>query len=330
MMRWIQYSFLVFLLGLVTSCKIERARPFKKQYIIVASDCLEVKDTILFHSLKTYKGVRIRILPMSTDSLRKRLAREGFNTEIDAIFLSSMHDMVQLEKDGVLQHVPVDKLPLNLPSKYYSKNNKWFGIGCDPYVIVTTNDTLHKVRSYSDLAENTKWCTNLTSNAEFYPFYSAIVHRINSKEKYNAHDWIKHFLENKVGDISDTDSTTNCSTLFTKYSTFRNSELITKSKFSTGQMIYPNQRTGGTYFSMPTFAIIKQARNYHNAIELLNYICIEAVNKRLNYSWYTFPVISNKESSITYQNTRFKKFSTSPVKLTAYYDRVNNIINLIE
>lgn len=330
MMRWVQFGLILSLFGVFSSCKIEKARPFKKQYLIIASDCLTKKDTILFQSLKVNKGIRIRILPMTADSLKKRLALEGLNTEIDAIFLSSMYDMVQLEKAGKLQHVPKENLPLSLPSKYHSHNYKWFGIGCDPYVFVTLDDTIQKIRTYSDLVEKTRWCTNLTSEEDFYPFYSAIVHRINSKEKYNAHDWIKHFLENKAGVLSDVDSTSMCSTLFTKHSTLRNSEIIADSKFSKGKLIYPNQRTGGTYFSMPSFAIIRQARNYSNATVFLDYICLETVNKRLNYTWNTFPVISSKESSFTYQNTRFKKFSTSPVGLTSYYDRVSNIINLID
>lgn len=329
MTRWVQFCLLFFLLGIFSSCKIEKARPFKKQFLNIASDCLEVKDTLLFKSLKSFAGIRVRILPMSADSLRKRLVLEGLNTEIDAVILSSMVDMVALEKSDRLQHIPTENLPENLPQKYLSKSKKWVGIGCDPYVIVTLNDTLHKIRSYSDLAERTKWCTDLNSDANFYPFYSAIVHRINYKEKYNAHDWIKHFVQNKVDEISETDSTLTCKTLFTNYSSYKTSEVILNSKFSDGKLIFPNQRTGGTYFSMPTFAIIKQARNYTNALSFLDYLLIETVNKRLNFVWKTFPIVSTKESTFIYQNTRFKKFNASPVKLTEYYDRVKNIINLI-
>lgn len=330
MLKRIHFVLFIILLVGISSCKVDKARPFKKQYLIIASDCLSIKDTILFRSFKTLNGIRIRILPMTADSLRKRLHSEKLNTEIDAVILASPYDMVHLEKSDFIQHLSEDKIPDNLPTKFISRSRKWIGLGCDPYVIVSVQDTLKKVKTYKNLAESTKWCTNLASNSEWYPFYSAIVNRINSTSKYNALDWIRNFNDNKLAVLQENDSTSACSILLTSYSKFRKSPTVLNSQFKKGKLIFPNQRTGGSYYSMPTFAVIKQARNFSNAVKFLDYLTIETVNKRLNFNWLIFPIISSKESSFSYQNTRFKKYSISPVRLTENYERINNILNTID
>lgn len=267
---------------------------------------------------------------MTADSLRKRLHSEKLNTEIDAVILASPYDMVHLEKSDFIQHLSEDKIPDNLPTKFISRSRKWIGLGCDPYVIVSVQDTLKKVKTYKNLAESTKWCTNLASNSEWYPFYSAIVNRINSTSKYNALDWIRNFNDNKLAVLQENDSTSACSILLTSYSKFRKSPTVLNSQFKKGKLIFPNQRTGGSYYSMPTFAVIKQARNFSNAVKFLDYLTIETVNKRLNFNWLIFPIISSKESSFSYQNSRFKKYTISPVRLTENYERINNILNTID
>ena len=330
MIKMVFVAFFMFLIAGFSSCKIEKARPFKKQYLIIASDCLEVKDTVLFKSFKSHSGIHVRILPMSADSLIRRLKLEKQNTEIDAVLLSSIYDMVRLEKMNHLQKFNNESVPKNLPKKVISKSFKYIGIGIDPYIIVSKGDSLNKVRSYSDLIEKTKWCTNLTSASDWYPFYATIASKIKPKNKYTPLDWIKNFTKNKQSEIQEIDSTTNCSLFFTKYSLYMKSEIFSNQLFKNGKLIFPNQRNGGSYYSMATYGVVNQARNYINALQFMDYIIIETVNKRLNFRFKMFPIINSKESVFRYQNNHFKEYAISPIRLTDYFDQVKNIMSILD
>jgi ABC-type Fe3+ transport system substrate-binding protein len=330
MIKMVQLAFFLVLITGFSSCKIEKARPFKKQYLIIASDFLEAKDTLLFKSFKTLSGIRVRILSMSADSLLRRMKVEKQNTEIDAIIFSSTYDMVRFEKMNHLQKISNESIPKNLSKKFVSKSNKWLGIGCDPYIIVTKEDTLNKVLLYSDLTEKTKWCTNLTSASDWYPFYATIAYKINPKDKYTPLNWIKNFKKNNQGELLEIDSATNCSLFFTKHSIYMQSELYSNQLFKKGKLIFPNQQKGGSYYSMATFAVVKQARNYMNALEFIDYLMIETVNKRLNFRLKMFPLVNSKESVFRYQNNRFKKYAVSPIRLTDYFNQVKIILSILE
>jgi len=175
---------LVFLLiVLFGACTIEKARPFKKQQILIASDCLRPSDTILFKSFKKHYKIRVRILYLPVDSLQSKLKTEGTATEIDAVILSSVYSMYTFEKSKLLQKVPREDIFNPILNKYHSKSGKWTGIGIDPYVFINLKDTLKRVHSYKDLLNDTKWCTTLKTDEEWYPFYSNIVHKIMPKAK---------------------------------------------------------------------------------------------------------------------------------------------------
>ena len=94
-------------------------------------------------------------------------------------------------------------------------------------------------------------------------------------------------------------------------------------------LIFPNQRKAGSYFNMPCFGIIKQARNYSNAKLFLNYLLLDNVNKRLNSRLKMFPIIVEKQSIYPFQNVRYKKSSVSPIQQTKQYPRVTSIMKNI-
>lgn len=326
MSKWLLFLAAWILIIGFSSCNLEKARPDKNQQLILASDCLSAKDKALFRSFTKSTGIKIIIRTYTTDSLKTLLSNEKHNSEIDVVITSSVYDMNQLDQMNLLQRISNEDFSKTIPARYASASNKFIGIGVDPYILVSLNDSLRKVRNYKDFTLKTKWCTTLQSESDWYPFYAPVVYKLHPEKAYNSIDWIKNFLGNKQGVLQEGDSSTSCNVLLTKHSTFKSDPIIQKSKFKKGEIIFPNQLSGGSYYNLMCFGIVKQAKNYSNAIEFMNYLLIEAVNNRLNQKWQTFPVISTKLSYYTYQNIRFKRFSPSTVYLTKYYDRVKNVL----
>ncbi len=326
-----RYSFLSVLVSiLLASCGVETAKPFRKQHLFIASDCLDHTDAGLFKGFEKNNRIKIHIRHFTADSLNQILTEQGYNTEFDAVILSSVYDMNELNKKGVFQRLHDDSIPETLPFKHRSASRKFFGIGIDPYIILTKDDSVSRVRSYRDLTKKSRWCSDLDGPSNWFPFYAVIAQKIDPKSKYNAVDWIAHFMDNKEAQLAEEDSISVCKTVFTTYSRYRTSDLFKSMEFKKHRIIFPNQRSGGTYFNMPCYGVIKQARNYTNAIAFLRYIIREPANKRLNYQLSMFPLIHEKEGSVPYQNIRFKKYSLSPVRLTANYDRLINILLIVD
>lgn len=323
------FFLLVILSVLLSSCGIETAKPFRKQHLFIASDCLDIKDTILFKGFEKYEQIEIHIRHYRSDSLKALLKREGVNTEIDAVILSSVYDMHQLSRAGLLQSQKEITFPSNVSLDHRSASGDYCGIGIDPYVLFSKDDSLSRVRSYRDLANKTKWCTDLEGPSDWFPFYAAIAQKISPKEKYTALDWIRHFLENKEKGISENDSTTLCSVVLTTFSHTRSNKTFTSKKFKDHRVNFANQAFGGSYFNMACYGIVKQARNYTNALSFLHYLFEDPVNKRLNFRLSMFPVLDTRDSSVPYQNIRYATYSVSPLRLTSNYDRVITILGIL-
>lgn len=330
MMKSLVFLSCIILFVGISACNIEKARPSKSQHLFIASDCLSAEDTVLFRSFVNNSGIKIKIQHFSADSLKSRLQEEGVDTEIDVVVLSSTYDMHNFEKSNLLQRMQPDELPINLSARFISNSKKWAGIGIDPYVLITLKDTTGKIRMYKDLTSNHKWCTTLSTNADWYPFYATIVQKMDPKKDYNAYNFIKQLQANNIGVLSEKDSILQCNIFLTSYSSYRSSEVIQKTRFKKGKLIFPNQRIGGSFYNMRSFGIVHQARNYKNALSFFDYLTNESVNKRINNHWKTFPTVINQESPYSYQNIRFKKYYTTPVALTSYFDRVKKILRMLK
>jgi ABC-type Fe3+ transport system substrate-binding protein len=314
----------------LTACNLEKARPNKNQYLIIASDCLESKDANLFKNFYKLEGIKVRIIHLSADSIKYRLRSEGINCDVDAVILSSIYDMNILDNDHLLQSIPFENFPKTPETKHISTTKTWVGIGINPYVLITKDDTLHKIRTYRNLLKGNSWCTDLKTNAEWFPFYSFIVKKVELKSKFNAKNWITQFESNKQNQKSVSDSLGPCKVYLTTFSNYKKKQVAKNSIYKKGKLVFPNQHIGGSYYNMLCFGIVKQAPNFTNGMKFFQYILLRTANDRLNNALDMFPINSDESSIYSYQqNLRFKKYHTSPVKLVLNYDKLKNILSTL-
>jgi ABC-type Fe3+ transport system substrate-binding protein len=312
--------FWLFLLFSFSACTIEEARPSKKQEIVIASDCLESKDETLFQSFEKSFGIQVKIHHFSVDSLKQLLVHEGVETEIDVVILASTYSMYQLDNSNLLHVIKKGGFPKQLEKNYHSKKSTWAGIGIDPYVIAVSRDSSNKIAEYKDLLEKSNTFYSFQTADFWCPFYASIVHRMGTKNKSNSRDWLKKMKKNTKEYISLNDTIASHSIFLSSYSE------LTLNKNKELKLIFPNQHTSGSYYNMACFGIVKQARNYGNALAFFDYLLNESVNKRLNNHWKKFPVLSTKKSFYTYQNSAFEKSRTAPKFLTSHYNNTLKIL----
>lgn len=315
------------ILVLFTACTIEKARPTKKQQLIIASDCLTQKDKILFKNFEKAAKITIHIRSISTDSLYKLLKTEGLVTEIDCIITSSVYQMERFSKAHFLHTYAVKTAEQFLPKKFISQKQDYLGFGYDPYVFLTNNDTLSNWKNYLDLTKKQAFTTDLIESSDLLPFYAIVFKKLENKKPRAIYDWKIQFYKNKINSKNDSLNMIGTTLFFTRYSHYESRRNSFK-HLKKYQLVFPNQRKAGSYYTMPCFGIVKQARNYSNAQLFLSYFLKENVNKRVTSRLNLFPVIVDNQSSYPFQNQRFKKNTLSPIQQTALYPRIKAIMKL--
>ena len=313
--------FTLILIVLISACTIDKARPTKKQQLFVASDCLTQKDEKLFRNFEKANKINIHIVSISSDSLRILLKKEGLTTNIDCVISSSVYDMKNLSDSKFLQEKSINLAKGIIPSKFVSEKKDYFGFGIDPYVLLAQNDSIIKWRNYSDLNGKLPFTTDLKSKSDLLPYYSIVFAKLEKSKPKIIYSWGENFNKNKVNVSNDSLKLNGTKVLFTLYSHYEKNK-NDKKHLKKLNLIFPNQRKAGSYFNMPCFGIIKQARNYTNAKLFLNYLLLDNVNKRLNSRLKMFPIIVEKQSIYPYQNQRYKKTSVSPIQQTKQYSKV--------
>lgn len=297
-----------------------------KQTLIVASDYLNHRDAKLFQSFEKEFNIKVTILPMKKDSLLNKLTSEGFATRIDIIMLKSALDMCQLEEATQLQRILKSEDRPDLPFRYRDNDYHWFGLAIDPYIILSKKDSSHRIINYNDLAKATEWTTNLAKNDELVPFYSALFHQWREQKKESTDRWFEKFAQKEVTFKKPKDSILVFPPLLTTYSSYYSDSMLYKSAYKKAKLIYPNQNKDGLIYELRSVAIVKQARNYSNAVDFINYLFREDVNQRINNWWNTFPISTSLERSYTYQNKRFKSYPVAISELCKFRVKANSFL----
>ena len=320
--------FLLLLIVLFNACTIEEARPSKKQHLRIASDCLTKKDEKLFRNFEKKYKIDVHIVSISADSIQQLLKKDGLTTNIDCILVASVYDMASISEAKMLHENSMKVVTKQLSSKYISVKKDFIGIGYDPYVFLTKNDTLVKWKNYADLVSNYQFTSDLSSKTDLYPYYSTVYAKIQKSGQKQVKKWMSQFLKNKQATLNDSLQMNGTNAFFTLYSHYEKNKSTYK-HLKKYNLVFPDQRKAGVYYNMACFGIVKQARNYTNAQLFLNYLLIDNVNKRITHQISIFPVITGKQSAFSYQNTRFKKSSVTPIHQSKFYGKIKMLINNI-
>jgi ABC-type Fe3+ transport system substrate-binding protein len=258
------------------SCSTEVAKPLPHQHIVLASDFLTKKDLPVFKQFTKKFGIKIYIISLSEQQLIEKLNKEKTATRIDAILLSSLVGMEKANRLNALQ---------------MTLKNPIVAIGFDPYIYTIVNDSLNIKASYRGVFASDNWSSLSTKTNYFTPML-AEVKELLRKKKSDFPTWFKQFFKHKYNQ----DTAVNNSAVISKYSDFMALDYSTRKKIT---LLFPNEIT---YTDLATFAIVKQARNYSNALLLRRAIQQEKMNRIIAAKGDFFPLESATKSRFAYQN----------------------------
>jgi len=279
-------------LGLVlVACKIEEAKPEISKKLVLASDFLEAKDTVLFKRFSKKTGIRLKILNLNASQIAQKLKKEGYNSSIDLVFVKSLNSVKILDKNK-FQKLDANFLREKTPSLKAFKNATWLVAGLDPFVFSYIPDSTKTAKNYSDLSKNFSWASPQSSDE----FSVLLAHR-GSHSKKDA-KWKKGFIQNNVAFNSENDSLQNRQFLVIKHSFFTKNKELSKQR----EVFFPDK----TYADRWCFAVVDQAKNYESAETFLVYYSSLSESTYFIKKTGVFPYRESARKRLNLRNTILK------------------------
>lgn len=296
MTRFFGYLSIGFFLALF-SCNTKNVPSTTPKKLVLASDFLSRKDSILFNGFKNKSGIQIIIVPMTVDSILKHQEQYSFNSKIDMVMLKSLFGTHQLAEKNYLH--PFESYEEIQSKEFRSVNNDWVAIGLDPYVVTGVQE--NQTFQYNELTYGEKWTKQLNQN-EMAAFQAAVLYQFGRHNRKKSLNWLEK-LESQS--TSKKDSTSQSTHYLTKLS----EALQSKKRFC-----YPNQsKKFGVFYDAITFGIIKHGSKAIFAKQFGTYYLNLVHNQVLCNQLNVLPTIDpNGNSTFSYQNNYPILFRCTP------------------
>lgn len=310
------WIFTLLLAGL-TSCGIETAEPEQSEALVIASDFLHEKDTVLFSDFTRKNNVHLIIRHLSPDQMISEVESKGYNSGIDLVLSGNMHTQITLNKNGILQDLVELESEIKTQNQYISYKHNFVGIGLDPFVLKYASDSIQEPKSYHDLARFSGYHT--LSKSDIISFLSPIRKRMNRAKTY---DWAKNWTENsslrpEKGPWNDSAKVVLC-----KYSQLETINDSIWEAYSDGHY-FPNEEGTGVYFDLISISIVQQAEHYSDAQKFMAHCQNSGYNATLNRQIHCFPIYNYLQARID-----GPKFYTSQIdQLLKYHDVLGRLLD---
>jgi hypothetical protein len=275
---------MVFLAG----CSIEEANKGNKNELIIASDFLKSKDSILFRKFSKANNIRVKIRFISSDSIQKSLRKDGFNSDFDLVFVKSLLSVKDL-KSIKFHHLSQNIIKESLTNFQSFQNNSWFAIGLDPYVFSYVPDTLGVPTSYKDLTKNFNYTSlNPVENAVLL----AHVKHLTKKNPSYYSSWKKSFEGNYIPFNPRADSLPLKQFFLLKWSQYLENPILKKNK---KRIVNYTLNNSSLYADRKCIAVVLEAKNFNNACLFLRFLNTKSKSAYFYEKMGIIPIKSKNE-----------------------------------
>lgn len=316
MTQSIKFIILIILILSFSNCTIPEVKEINKGFVVIASDFLYPKDTLLFENFKKLNGIKIIIKHMDADSIQSHYKKYRYNAKIDGVLLYSSYEMNELSKANILQKLPSSYS--EIPISFRAPKNDWIAIGLDPYVLDFGDSSAQKA-SYNELTYGAKWKPVLSKEASA-AFYASVIHQFGRKNLHKSKKWLQAMYNHSVALISDS--------LQTSTMTLNRFSKVMADKHD---FTMPNQQKGGAFYDCIGIGILNQSAKYILVNQLIEYV-LKPHNNQIILGKISFYPILNPDNHADYpfQNDYPRLFKCSPNKAVREYRDMERILKKLD
>lgn len=272
-------------------------------------------DQQLFDRFSEQTGIKVNVVSASADELIQKLELEGTGSPADVLITVDAGRLHRAEEKDLLQAVNSDVLNENIPSKFNSPNNKWFGLTYRARILAYSKERVNpaELSTYEDLADD-KWKGRiLTRSSENIYNQSLLASMLEAHGEEATTEWARKILSNMARSPKGNDRDQvkavasgegDVAIVNTYYIGIMLNDANVEEKRAAEKVgiFFPNQADRGTHINVSGAGVTKYAPNKENAIKLLEFLSGEEAQSLLADINFEYPVNPNVEHSPLLKN----------------------------
>ena len=327
---------LVFILFTFTSY-LSGDRSEKELNIYSGRKLLLIKPLIKKFSNDT--GIKVNLVTGKSDAFIERLKLEGLNSPADILLTTDVARLIRAKESNLFQTINSEILKKNIPKKYRSKDNDWFGFSIRARPIIYSNNrvTHNDLSTYENLAEE-RWYGKICMRSSNHAYNQSLIASmiinlgIERTEKW-IEGLVKNFARKPFGGDRDqiraiASGACDISIINTYYlANMLNSKNKSDNEAAKKVSIFcPNQKTNGTHVNISGAGIINGAKNLNNAIKFLEFLITKESQEIYAKNIHEYSIRKDVRPSETVSN--FGTFVADNLNLEKLSNKIKPSIHL--
>lgn len=274
----------LFVIFLISFMYLALESKSKNELNIYSGRKLHLIEPLIIEFEKSNK-IKVNIITGKSDEFIERLKLEKKNTQADILLTTDIARLSRAKKSNLFKKINSDILEKNIPKKYTSKDNDWFGLSIRARPIIYSKERVNRneLKNYEELIDK-KWknkiCMRSSSNVYNQSLIGYIILNLGEKK---AEEWVKNLVKNFTrkpygGDRDQIKLIASGQCDVTVANTYYLANMLNsknekdRNAAKKVSLFWPNQNTFGTHINLSGAGIIKDSKNYDNAVLFLEFL----------------------------------------------------------
>lgn len=247
-------------------------------------------------------GIKTNVI-FAKKGLIERMAAEGKLSPADVLLTVDIGRLTAAVEKGVTQPLKSDVLAANIPARYRSPSDDWFGLTLRSRVVYASRERVAQDEiTYEELADP-KWRGKICIRSGQHVYNVAMI---AAMIKHHGRDWTKTWLEGVKANLARKPSGNDRAQVKAVFA--GQCDLAIGNTYYMGKMqendekpeqkewaaavkvLFPNTKTRGAHVNVSGMILAKYAPNKGNAIKLMEYLASEEAQKIYAEVNYEYPV----------------------------------------
>ena len=310
----------------------------KNELNIYSGRKLHLIEPLIIEFEKSNK-IKVNIITGKSDEFIERLKLEKKNTQADILLTTDIARLSRAKKNNLFKKINSDILEKNIPKKYTSKDNDWFGLSIRARPIIYSKERVNQneLKNYEKLIDK-KWknkiCMRSSSNVYNQSLIGYIILNLGEKK---AEEWVKNLVKNFTrkpygGDRDQIKLIASGQCDITVANTYYLANMLNskneRDRIAAKKVaiFWPNQDTFGTHINLSGAGILKNSKNYKNAILFLEFLSSENAQEIYTKNIHEYSIRDDVNPSKTILG--FGKFIADDSKLQKIGEKIKTAIYL--
>ena len=280
----------------------------------------------LINEFEKNKKVKVNVITGKSDEFIEKLKIEKNNPQADILLTTDIARLSRAKENNLFEKVNSEILKKNIPKKYISNDEDWFGLSVRARPIIYSKErvNINELKNYEQLAEK-KWknriCMRSSNNVYNQSLISYMILNLGEKK---TEEWIENLVKNFAkkpygGDRDQIRAIAHGQCDVTVANTYYLANMLNsknkKDKESAKKVsiFWPNQTTFGTHINLSGAGIIKGSKNYKNALAFLEFLSSKKAQEIYSKNIHEYSIRNDVKPSETI--SKFGKFYADDSKL---------------